>query len=261
VLVEPAVAKAALVVISGSSGRLEVERARILAAHGIAAYAFKWYQGMPAPLDDFPLETFVPALEHVRSLAPRAGILGTSFGAEIALLLATKGVPLDLVVALVPTSVVWQSPMRDPQGRPVGGNKWSWKGESLPGVPYVDRTTWTGRPLLTALDSHQASLTAFPGDRESVEIKVEEINSELLVSSGGADAVWQAQDFCRDIVRRRARHGLATFHVHHPRAGHRATLPGETTPTLRPDMPQSGGTPKANRAHGERLLHAILDHV
>lgn len=259
-LVEPANPVAALVVVSGSSGRLEKERARVLAAHGIAAYAFQWYQGMPAPLEDYPLESFVPVLDRVGSLAPTTGILGTSFGAEISLILAANGLPLDLVVALSPTSVVWQSPMLDEFERPVGVNKWSWQEHSLPGVPYVDRTTWAGRPVATALDSHAASLAAFSGEREDVTIKVERIAGDLVVSSGGADAVWQAEEFCGDIVQRRARHGLATCHVHRPFAGHRAVFPGETIPASPSGMPH-GGTPEANRSHGTQILQAILDRT
>jgi hypothetical protein len=261
VLVEPADPNAALVVISGSSGRLEVERARVLARHGIAAFAFHWYDGMPAPLADLPLETFMAALDRIRPLAPSTGILGTSFGAEVSLLLAANAVPLDLVVALAPTSVAWQSPLRDDDGRPVGVNKWSWAGRSVPGVPYLDQTKWTGAPVECARDVHVLSLAASAGDSEDVAIKVEAITADLVVSSGGADTVWQAEAFCHDIVRRRTQHGLATTHVHHPEAGHRAVLPGESPPTLRLDMPRSSGTAEANEAHGEQVLSAILGRI
>lgn len=258
VLIEPANPITALVVISGSSGRLELERARVLAAHGIAAYAFQWYQGMPAPLDDYPLDTFEPVLDRLRSLAPRTGILGSSFGAEISLILAAHGVPLDLVVALAPTSVVWQSPLRDSRGRPVGLNKWSWRGQSMVGVPYIDGATWPGYASASALDVHLASLDTFSGECDDVVIQVERITAGLVVSSGGADAVWQAEKFCADIVQRRARLGLPTVHVHHPRAGHRAVLPGEIVPISSRGLPH-GGTPEANRSHGEQILRAILD--
>ena len=262
VLVEPVVdPAAALVVISGSSGRLEVGRARVLARHGMAAYAFRWYAGMPTQLTDLPLETLFPALDVVRGLSPVTGILGSSFGAEISLLLAAHGVPLDLVVALAPTSVVWQSPLCDDAGRPVGENKWSFAGRSLPGVPYIDQTTWTGLPLETARDAHEASLAEFDGNLDEVTIKVEDISADLILSSGGSDIVWQSEVFCNDIVQRRLQHGLVTTHVHHPEAGHRAVLPGETPPVLPPDLPQSGGSTEANRAHGDQVLTSILAHV
>lgn len=258
VLIEPVNPVAALVVISGSSGRLELERARALAAHDIAAYAFQWYQGMPAPLDDYPLDTFEPVLDRVRSLAPRTGILGSSFGAEISLILAAHGVSLDLVVALAPTSVVWQSPLRDARGRPVGVNKWSWRGRSVVGVPYIDAATWPDFTSAPALDVHVASLATFAGEREDVVIQVERITADLVVSSGGADAVWQAERFCEDIVQRRAQVGLPTVHVHHPRAGHRPVLPGEVAPMSPHSLPH-GGSPEDNRSHGEQILRAILD--
>lgn len=233
----------------------------MLAKHGVAAYAFQWYAGIPAPLENLPLENFAVALDRIRGLAPLSGILGTSFGAEASLLLASHGVSLDLVVALAPTSVVWQSPLQDDAGRPVGVNKWSFRGQSIPGVPYVDRTTWTAQPLETALESHTASLGSFSGDPEEVTIKVENISADLIVSSGGQDSVWQSKAFCDAIVERRERHGLTTTLVHHPDAGHRAVLPGESMPVLPPYMPQSGGTPEANRAHGAEVLATILSHI
>jgi hypothetical protein len=167
-------------------------------------------------------------------------------------------VSLALVVALAPTPVVWQSPIHGEHGRPVGVNKWSWQDESLPGAPYVDRTRWTIPPITTALDSQQASLAAYRGDIDDVVIRVENFDGELIVSSCGADQVWQAELFCRDVVRRRTRRGLDTLHVHDPDACHRAILPGETAPVLRPDMPRSGGVPPANRKHGRQVLSAIV---
>ncbi len=77
-----------VLVLSGSSGAVEDDRARLLAAHGATALALRWFGWpgqQPAPFE-VPLETFVEALDRLAGECARLAVLGTSFGAEAALL-------------------------------------------------------------------------------------------------------------------------------------------------------------------------------
>ncbi|KRF11411.1 hypothetical protein ASG90_16805 [Nocardioides sp. Soil797] len=247
-----------LLVLSGSSGRLETRRCEVLREHGIAAVPVQWFggPGQPATPRNVALETFWPHLDRLDHECRRLGILGTSFGAEAALLVAARDVRVSAVIALSPTSVVWQSPdLAD--GHPVQDAKWTWRGQPVPGVPYVDQS---GLDLADAREVHEKSVAALNGSRADYEIPVESIDASVVVTAGGADRVWQSATFCEEIVARRAHHGQDTRYLFEAAAGHRVVLPGEEPPTPRADLP-AGGDPDADRALGEQLLAAILDLV
>ena len=246
----------ALLVLSGSSGRVEEQRARVLAAHGIAALAAPWFgaPGLPATPRRVPLETLLPHLDRLAPLAPRIGVLGTSFGAEAALLLALREPRIAVVAALAPTSLVWETADLDAAARPVRDAKWTWDDEPLPGVAYVDQTA--GGDFPDARSVHEASLAACP-DPVAYAIPVEEIDADVLVSAGGDDRVWPAAEFSEAIVRRRRAAGRETTYVFHRDAGHRVVLPGEDPAPERPGFPR-GGSPQADAEHGRATLAALL---
>lgn len=246
-----------LLVLSGSSGRREEQRCEVLRRHGIDAIPVQWFggPGQPETPRRIPLETFLPHVEELDRRCRRVGILGTSFGAEAALLLAVHDVRISLVVAISPTAVAWQCPDLE-DDHPVRDAKWTWHGRPVPGVPYVDQTD---RAAADALEVHEKSLAALTGDRAEFEIPVETIDAHVVVSAGGADRVWPSAAACEDIVARRARHGQDTTHLFEAEAGHRVVLPGEEPPPARTDLPP-GGDPEADRRLGARVLEALLAH-
>ncbi|MFB7217427.1 hypothetical protein [Streptomyces sp. NPDC056227] len=92
-----------VLVLAGSSGRIEDERCRILAREGLTALSVRWFggAGQPPGICEVPLETFVSATGLLRSRgARRIGVLGTSKGAEAALDLSVLHPGTDAVVAL-----------------------------------------------------------------------------------------------------------------------------------------------------------------
>ena len=228
----------------------------MLASYGIAALAVPWFgaPGLPPSPRRVPLESIQAHLDELAAVAPRVGILGTSFGAEAALLVGVRDPRVSLVVALAPTSVAWETSDTDPDGHRVRDAKWTWQGASVPGVPYVDQHV--SGPFDDARAWHDASLAACP-DPSSFAIPVEEIAGSVLVSAGGDDRVWDSARSCDEIVARRSAAGLATTHVTHPRAGHRSVFPGETPAPDRPNFPR-GGTPEADAEHGAAVLDAML---
>ena len=95
-----------VLVLSGSSGGSEV-RARSAAAHGATAVALRWFGGIgqkPGPWE-VPLETFTDGLSRLTPRVDRLALVGTSFGAEAALLTAVLDGWVTAVVAVAPSPV------------------------------------------------------------------------------------------------------------------------------------------------------------
>ncbi|MFB7798883.1 acyl-CoA thioester hydrolase/BAAT C-terminal domain-containing protein [Isoptericola sp. NPDC056134] len=74
-------------VLAGSSGRVDEGRARLLAGRGVLAESVRWFggPGQPAGPWDVPVETFVRRVEALAAECDRVVLVGTSFGAEAAL--------------------------------------------------------------------------------------------------------------------------------------------------------------------------------
>jgi acetyl esterase/lipase len=216
-----------VLVLAGSSGRVDTERARLLAQQGALTESVRWFGGPgqnPGPWE-IPVEVFLDRVDSLVADSNRIVVVGTSFGAEVALLLGTLHAHVDAVAAFAPTDVVWAG-MR-PDGEQT--THWTLAGEPLPFVP-LDRswTSATDPPEFRRL--YAKSREASPQAAAAATIPVERIR-ELLVVAGGDDRVWDSVDHARRIATRRDRAGLPTIVVEHPSAGHRAVLPGEAAPT------------------------------
>jgi len=125
----------AVLLLAGSSGRVEAQRADLLARHGARVRAIRWFGGTdqrPAP-HEVPIEIFIDQLDLLRRDADRVAIFGTSFGAEAALVTASLH-SVDATIAVAPSSVVWSGV--------VDGNwssHWSLRGTPLPSVGSTRR--------------------------------------------------------------------------------------------------------------------------
>src|SRR5205807_6507540 len=131
-----------------------------LASHGYAVLALGYFgvEGLPRSLHNIPLEYFGTALDWL-SAQPgvdpqRIGVLGTSRGGELALLLGSVYPQIKTVVAYVPSNVVWG-------GCCNGVNEPSW--------------TVEGRPLTWA----NPRARDFPA-MERAAIPLEKINAAVL---------------------------------------------------------------------------------
>ncbi len=253
---EPA---AAVLVLSGSSGRVQADRCRVLAGHGLAALSVRWFGADPQPatLQEVPVESFTPHLDRLFGLSDRLGVVGTSFGAVAALLLGIADARLRTVVALAPSHLVWATPTLADDDRPIERSAFSWRGDPLHFMPVVDQTTWHGPPFSTPRQLYEASLRTFPTREPDAVIDVEQITAHLVLAAGGADAVWPSAAFAQQIRARRAAYGIETTVLYEPLAGHRVILPGET-PALPTQDYQYGGAEDADRRLGIRVLDALL---
>lgn len=219
-------------VLSGSSGRLEVGRADLLASYGVTALALRWFggDGQPAVPREVPLETFTEAIGLLAAECDRIVLLGLSYGAEAALLTATVDDRVDGVVALAPTDVVWEG-FRDRDEDP-GRSKWTHAGRPVPFVP-VDHT-WQPPATRPAYVEHYEHSRALAGQEtvDAATIPVERFRGELVLVAGGDDRVWRSSRAAERIAERRSQAGLETVVVTDPLAGHPVVLPGETPADL-----------------------------
>ena len=216
-----------VVVLSGSSGRIERERCRLFARAGVTAASIRWFggRGQPPGICEVALETFVAATELLREHgAERVSILGVSKGAEAALLLSILSDCADAVIALAPTSVVWANvgPGRDGRERPCRSS-WTWQEQPLPFVPYDDSwmpTEPEGTPV-SVLGSYECSLATYADRLPAAAIPVEKSTAELVLIAGGADRMWPSLRFAHELADRYAATGREAALISRPDAGHR----------------------------------------
>jgi len=222
-----------VLVLAGSSGRLDVGRADMLASRGVTALAFRWFggEGQPAVPCEIPLETFTDAIEVLARESDRVVLMGLSYGAEAVLLTASVDDRVAGVVALAPTDVAWEGQhQRDDDPR---RSKWTHGGRPVPFVP-IDRT-WEPPSTMPAFVEHYERSRVLAGADvvEAATIPVERIAGEVVLVAGGDDQVWASSRAARRVAARRARSGLTTVVVDDPTAGHPVVLPGEVPPDPR----------------------------
>jgi pimeloyl-ACP methyl ester carboxylesterase len=230
-----------LLLLHGSSGTPDLDRARLLEAEGYDVLVPRWTVTYEVPLESFPLD-------ELAARNDRLVVMGSSWGAEAALLLGALDERVDAVVAFAPSAYVWGRNLEDGSQR----SAWTWQGEPLPFVPFdLDWKPDDDPP--SYVGSYRQSLRTY-ADAERARIPVERIRDVLLVA-GGDDRVWPSVDFAEEIVRRRG--GRPTRTVTVAAAGHRAVLPGEEPKTAGQRMAR-GGTDAADRELGRLAWPEIL---
>lgn len=239
-------------VLAGSSGRVDIHRARVLSATGTLSESLRWFGGPgqnPGPWE-IAVEMFCERVQVLRRQCDRVLVLGTSFGAEGALLTGAVCEEVDAVVAFAPSDVVWAGVTEE--GRVT--SHWTMGGAPLPFVPFIDGWEAAEDPP-SFRDLYSRSWARFVGDVPAARIAVERIREVILVA-GGDDRVWPSVDQAHRIRDRRAAHKLATTFLTDPDAGHRTVLPGEAVVGGGVNM-QRGGNEVADRRLGERAWEAI----
>jgi esterase/lipase len=91
-----------VLLLHGSSGTPDLGRTRILEAEGYDVLAPQWFTGK---ISEIPLESF--PLDELAARNDRIAVMGTSRGAEAALLLGTLDERVDVVIAQAPGAHAW----------------------------------------------------------------------------------------------------------------------------------------------------------
>lgn len=262
----------AVIVMQGSSGGVPGPATFVggLASRGYVVLALAYFnaEGLPPLLHNVPLEYFATAVDWLKanpSVDPaRIGIVGTSRGAELALLLGTTyPETFRVVVANLPSSVVWPG-LSDDTDTPA----WTLKGQPLAAMPIHFG------PEDHALIGRERFLKRMtdPAVVAKAAIPVERIGGAVLLFSGKDDLIWPSDVFASQIVERLKAHDFQHPVEHHSfeKAGHAIGRPAVPTSDVRQVRPHPvskrpnmmGGTPegqaRANADSWEKLL-AFLD--
>jgi dienelactone hydrolase len=261
----------AMIVLPGSQGGIPGPGAHAggLASRGYVVLALAYFnaEGLPLFLQNVPLEYFVTAVEWLKSQPSvdptRIGVLGTSRGGELALLLgATYPSAFRVVVANVPSNVVWPG-LSDDSETPA----WTVKGQPVPSVSShftsADRALSGRERFMRRLQDAAAVARA--------EIPVERIDAPVLMFSGKDDQLWPSDLFATRVVG-----SLKAHHFKHPvehysydDAGHALTRPFVPTSDVRQVRihPVSkrpnvfGGTPEGQARANEDAWAKLLSFL
>lgn len=237
----------AVIVIGGSRGGMderEAWEAKRLAEHGYATLHLAYFLApdLPTTIHLIPLEYFKTAIDWLRAQPgvdpDRIGIVGTSIGGMAALLASAQYRELKVVVAAVPSSVVWST---------FGSSRvsmFSLAGQSLPYVPYG---LSGGNRVFNLYDEGLNALAQHP----DAIIPVEKINGPVMVICGTIDSLWPSCRMSAQIVTRLEARKFthAVRLLEYPDAGHSVF-----GPTVAPESPafaslgSSGGAPASNNA-------------
>jgi dienelactone hydrolase len=256
-----------VVVLSGTGGGFDLDKAAVLSRHGFATLALAYFGILPLPtwLHRIPLEYFEAALGWLAAQpeidAQRIGVLGISRGAELALLLATKFPTIHAVAAYAPSSVAWAAGGQDKATGEIIPS-WTWQGSPVPFAPMPLRGfMWRSAIPVAVLRRPVMFRNLFRAglrNRETIErasIPVERIRGPVLLISGGDDHLWPASEMSEAIVTRLKKNNFAhsAEHLHYPRAGHMLRYPHLPTTSresgntyLRGAKFSFGGTPEAD---------------
>ena len=256
-----------LLVLGGSEGgladRLD-EQARLLRDEGYTVLALSYFgaDGQPAALEEIPLETFDAGLDaladHPMVDPERLGALGTSKGAEAVLRVATERSDLDAVVAMAPSSVVWQGiDPQQPWRMTSIGSSWSEDGAPVPYLPYPD-----GVPRGDLVDYYQGGLDTL-GEHPDAAIRVEDVASPVLLVCGEADTLWPSCTMADQVATRSdERDGTDVTVLRYADAGHFAGGPPlAADDPFRDELAELGGTVEGNAAAREDSWPRVLSFL
>ncbi len=214
-----------IITLGGSEGGNQFGNnwSEILNGKGYHVLSLSYFRetGLPHELEEVPLEYMDEALAWLHRNGTRRwefiALVGVSKGAELALLQGSRH-EFDSVVAVAPSSVVWQSiNQSDYTSRK---SSWTLEGKPLEYLPYDFSGGFRG---IHALYDNAITNTE---NAEDVAIPVEKIRAPVLLISGGDDALWPSERMAGLIQERLKAHGKEAEHLHIAEAGHLLLAPG-----------------------------------
>jgi dienelactone hydrolase len=210
-----------VIVLGGSEGGKPQHHAKAFAAEGYPVMALAYFKtpGTPDYLDEIPLEYFDKPIEWFAKRPGMKGrriiLVGGSKGGELALLLASRKREIGGVIAVSPSSVVFQG---IPKVFWPPRSSWSSEGKPLPFVPY---DASKGVDPQNLLPLYELSLS-HADQVAKATIPVEKINGPLLLLSGENDGMWPASDMAEAVIEhlKKNKFAHAFQHIKYESAGH-----------------------------------------
>jgi dienelactone hydrolase len=228
-----------IIVVGGSGGGLREQQAALFASRGYAALALAYFhfQQLPAGLVNIPLEYFETAIRWMQSQsevkADRLAFVGTSRGAELALLAGATFPQIKAVVAYAPSSVVWGGVTETPGD--VAKPSWTYRGAPLPfiarAVPPAEIAEEPAQESISFTPSFLARLSD-PDMVQRAAIPVERIKGPVLLISGQDDKMWPSSMMSAMVVKRLTEHGhpYPFKHLSYQGVGHFGVTPFPNLP-------------------------------
>ncbi len=241
--------RCAVLVLAGSSGRIDETRVRLLA--GAVAVGLRWFggEGQPPGICEVALESSTSALDLLANYGAPLAVLGTSKGAEGACLLALTDPRVSAVVAFAPTDVVWANIGFGRDGRAeTPRSSWRRTGQPLPFVHLVSGWAATDDPP-AYLGRYLQSRRVHTDQVQLATIRLKRFSGTVLLVAGDDDQVWDSAASVHRICERRREAGKTTTVLIGSDADHRTLLPGEA-PAAAGHQMQRGGTRAADIALG-----------
>ena len=175
--------------------------------YNVLSLAYFKANGLPDSLQEIPLEYFARAIAALDCRPEVAcgdyALIGASKGAEAALLLGCYYDRVAAVVALSPSSVVWQGiPKNRLNFNAEVKSSWRYQGQPLPylATPFSKRDLWALLSLRLRKIGERALV-----DEEAVRraaIPAEKVQGPILLISASKDAVWPSTAMAADVLSR-----------------------------------------------------------
>lgn len=237
-----------ILVLGGSGGKIPTHLAKKFTSqgHSVMALAYFKEKGLPAELNDIPLEYFEQAKKWLmaQNETRNDGIIlvGWSKGAELSLLLASRDKSVKKLVAIAPSSHVWAGILTDWTKTP--SSSWTMAGKALDHIKFQPDAT-----VRSLRDLYQVSFNKAE-NIDQARIKVENIMGSVLLFSGGKDTIWPASTMAAAVCDTMVKAGKNCVHHDYPDAGH-----------LLDAQYIMGGTKETNASASEASAKIIRDYL
>ena len=183
-----------VIAFGGSDGGLNGGNGNgdLLAPQGIAVLSLAFFKeaGIPATLDQIPMEYFISAVDYLVTVpavdAGKIGVVSGSRGSEAALLLASLDTRIRSVVVTTPSNVAWQ-------GMTLAKSAWTYQGQDIPA-------------LAMGLDEHAPKVSRFEAalaNKDNVrraQFALEKIRGPIFLVSAQKDQIWPSWQMATDIT-------------------------------------------------------------
>ena len=200
----------------GSHGGLLEFRAAILASYGFAvlALAFFNYKDLPTSVKNLDLEYFMDAVQWLAShdcvYQNGIGIIGVSYGGQVALQLAAE-CPMIVATVAISSPNVLLTPVKY-QGKSIG----------LQRELCINDLTFVDERTVVARDSYDLDSDEF----KRIEIQVEKIQGKVLLIYGNEDTCINSRDVAERMRKRLAPHKRSSLKIlDYPGTGHLIEVP------------------------------------
>ncbi|MDF9747483.1 acyl-CoA thioesterase/bile acid-CoA:amino acid N-acyltransferase family protein [Natrinema salsiterrestre] len=258
-----------VLLLHGGDGRPLDEQARLLASHGFAALALKYFNfigqwdnpSLPTGLVEIPVEYADEAVEwlldHDRVQGSSVGLYGFSKGSELGLQVASHNSNIGAVVSLNGSALTWQGIV---EGGDNPGPTWTHDGEPVPYIEWADDIDWELEEPIEFRQKYTASYEAASvKEIEAATTPVERIEGPVVFITGGDDQMWNTGRFNQHAIDRLEAYDRPYEHLYFEEAGHTILPPYRPVANREVGYWLFGGSPEAYASADEPYWQRTIE--